>query len=167
MQPRRTRYRPPGTVLTNPTEIANLPLHTALQLDDRGHRDRIRGRLTATTGREITLATCTDQAERTIAVSRIASARVIPSPLRDGELVHKRGVPDATWRGGIIRLGQHPDTGAPAAYVQGTDGFEWIEEHRLISAEHGPRSLAPARPVGRPRRRLDARLAAEQERQAS
>lgn len=144
--PRRPKHHAPpiGTQLTS-NQIPNLPLGTALYIEPTSHRGRTRGRLTARTGTSITLVTTDDPDERTMTVSSIERAHVIASPFHDGELVAKRGVPLTTWGGGIVHLGTNPATGNPGAWVEGTDGFQWIDEARLVSLDRGA-SRARRRP---------------------
>lgn len=89
----------------------------------------IRGRIAGSARGELALAD-----GRIVMLDRVTRGRVVNGTYEAGDLVLRRGVSEAEWRGGVVRCE------GTEVYVESTDGFEWVHEDSLEAVD-GSRGL--------------------------
>lgn len=80
-----------------------------------------------------------------------ARVRTVGGVFADGDLVLRRGVPETSWRGGVVR-----SLPGRRVVVETLAGFEEVDEQDLIPADSGDSERRGA--VGRARESMRAQL---------
>ena len=137
----RKRGRPPLTWISR-TQLAQLPSGTAVALDLGDRKALTRGRIDGFVDGEVAL---TDG--RTVVLAKVMKARVLRGLYDAGDLVVRRGVPESEWRGGVVR------SNGFNVLVESADGFAWLDENAIETAEE--RDQANARLSTRVREKDD------------
>jgi hypothetical protein len=128
----KRRGRPPLRWL-DAEQIRGLPVGAAIVADRGDHRALVRGRIVGRLGRELILATPDGGEDR---VRRLARGRVVVGLFDPGDLVVRRGVPEAEWRGGVVRCR------GLEVLVESTEGTGWMAEDDLELAGSRPPAAA-------------------------
>lgn len=116
------RGRPPLRWLTG-QQLAALPWGTAVVVDRGLKHSVLRGRI-AGLDTELHLA-----GGEHFPITGRTRGRVVNGLFDEGDLVLRRGVPAAEWRGGVIRCKGRE------VYVESTAGVEWLDEDLLERVE--------------------------------
>lgn len=114
--------RPPLAWLT-PDQLAGLPAGTAVWID-RSNGHGYKGRILMAVGDQLELAD-----GRLVDLTRITRARVLDGLFESGDLVVRRGVDEADWRGGVVRCD------GLMVFVESTGGDGWVPEDELERPE--------------------------------
>lgn len=130
---KRPRGRPPRTDWLTTGQLARVPIGAAVVIDTGTHRSTIRGRVEGVMGSEMHLT-----GDRVVDLDRVRRGRVVNGLFDPDELVVRRGVPEATWRGGVVRcLGREVEVEFFHDPGDGDSvtGFEWVHEDLLEPAD--------------------------------
>lgn len=133
----RTSDRTRARSRLHAVDLAAVPPGTAVSYETRSHRGRCRGRLASVVAGEVTFLAFGE--EHTLPLAHVRNPRVVRGLYEPGDPVVRVGVPEADWRGGVVRcVGRR-------VQVETLAGFGWLDETDIEPAERRHR-LAPLPP---------------------